>query len=266
MKISDPVPDRNRKPSDLSKTANYTMYRLTLSDRFRYGAIGFGLAALICRTMYKSLFLFLIAGPVMLLLLPVLMKPELKHRRLQRISSQFREAIGILSGYISAGYSVENAFGACAEQLEKLFGKKAEVTQEFSRIHRLALLNRPVGDVLMDFAERTGLQDIRNFAEVFAIAGRTGGNLRDISARTVSVIREKMAVGEEIANMTAGKKFEQKIMNMIPFFIVLYLDLTSPGFLDIMYSTLMGRAVMTVCLLLTGAAYLLSRKILDIKV
>lgn len=244
----------------------YTRYRLQWADRLKYGLYGLGLAAVITRTVYSSLPLFLIIGPAAMLLLPVFMKPELKRKRLERISSGFREAIGILSGYISAGYSVENAFGATAGQLEKLFGRNAEITREFSRIYAQARLNRPVGEVLTEFAERTGLQDIQNFAEVFSIAGRTGGNLRDITCRTSSVIREKMAVAEEIANMTAGKRFEQKIMNLIPFLIILYLDLTSPGFLDIMYTTAMGRIVMTGCLILTALSWLLSRKILDIRI
>lgn len=36
---------------------------------------------------------------------------------------------------------------------------------------------------------------------------------------------------EEIRLMTAQKQFEQKIMNLLPLLIVLYIDLTSPGFL-----------------------------------
>lgn len=249
-----------------SGTIRYTEYRLTAKDRLKYGIIGLGLAAMIARTIYKSLPVFLILGPVTAFLLPVFMKPKLKKARLERLTVQFREAIGILNGYISAGSSVENAFGTSAGQLEKLYGKNAEITAEFRRISVFVQLNRPVGEVLQDFADRSGLQDIRNFAEVFIIAGKTGGNLRDIIDRTATVLREKMAVGEEIINMTASRRYEQKVMDVIPFFIILYLDLTSPGFLDIMYTTLIGRLVMTGCLAMIAVAYFLSAKLLDIRV
>ena len=53
--------------------------------------------------------------------------------------------------------------------------------------------------------------------------------------------------------MLASRIFEQKIMNLIPFLIVLYIDLTSPGFFSVMYRTWMGRGVMTMCLAAYGA-------------
>jgi hypothetical protein len=54
-------------------------------------------------------------------------------------------------------------------------------------------------------------------------------------------------------------------MNLFPIFIVLYIDSTSPGFFNLMYSTLIGRAVMTVCLIIYLFAYYLSGKLLDIE-
>lgn len=249
-----------------AKPIRYDVYRLTAKDRIKYGLIGLLLAAAVARTMYKSLPVFFVLGIPAAWILPIWMRPQLKRKRIAVLSEQFREGIGILNGYLSAGYSVDNAFGAAAGELEKLFGRTADISVEFARIFHLVRLNRQTGEVLEDFADRSGLQDIRNFAEVFIIAGRTGGNLRDIIDRTATVIREKMAVGEEIANMTAGRRYEQKIMNVIPFFIILYLDLTSPGFLDVMYTTALGRIVMTLCLGAVIGAYFLSNKLLDIKV
>ena len=66
--------------------------------------------------------------------------------------------------------------------------------------------------------------------------------------------------------MLASRMFEQKIMNLIPFLIVLYIDLTSPGFFNVMYVTWMGRGVMTMCLAAYAAALAMARKILDIEV
>ena len=70
---------------------------------------------------------------------------------------------------------------------------------------------------------------------------------------------------EEILTMTASRRFEQNIMNIAPLLVVVYIDLTNPGFFTVMYTTIVGRIVMTVCL----AAYLfsvrLSMKILSIE-
>ena len=66
--------------------------------------------------------------------------------------------------------------------------------------------------------------------------------------------------------MTAAKVFEQQVMSAVPFLIVLYIDITSPGFFDIMYETPGGRWVMTLCLGLYGMALILAGQILDIEI
>lgn len=75
---------------------------------------------------------------------------------------------------------------------------------------------------------------------VFAAAKRSGGELTDIISQTAGIIRDKIQVQEEIHTMTAARVFEQKIMNGIPFGIILYIDLTSPGFFQTMYHTWLG--------------------------
>ena len=82
----------------------------------------------------------------------------------------------------------------------------------------------------------------------------------------VSYTHLKIQIQEEITTMTAAKQFEQKIMNLIPFFLVLYVDVSSPGFFDMMYQTSAGRGIMTGCLVLYAAAYGLAGRILRIEV
>ena len=90
--------------------------------------------------------------------------------------------------------------------------------------------------------------------------------MKEIIENTASIIRDKRAVNEKILNMTASRRYEQNIMNILPFVIIIYIDLTSDGFIDIMYGCFAGRVIMTVSLILTGVSYMLSQKILDIKV
>jgi len=127
-------------------------------------------------------------------------------------------------------------------------------------------MNRSVEQALSEFAGRSGLDDVKNFAEVFAAAKRSGGELVPIISHTADVIRDKVQVRQEILTMTASKQFEQRIMSMIPFFIVLYIDMTSPGFFNIMYSTGIGRILMTLCLVIYITAIAIARLIMKIEV
>ena len=152
------------------------------------------------------------------------------------------------------------------KELEVLYGPNGMITEEFADIAAGIRMNRPVELLLADMGRRSGIQDIDQFAQVFAAAKRSGGELTDIIGQTAGIIRDKIQVQEEIHTMTAARVFEQKIMNGIPFGIILYIDLTSPGFFQAMYHTWLGRICMTVCLgVYVGAVYL-AKKILDIPI
>lgn len=231
-----------------------------------YGSVGTGFLALVSYTFYRSLRLFFVLLPLGAVAYPIYKKRELLKRRQWKLVLQFKEAIGSLSSYLSAGYSVENAFPAAARELRNLYGGEAMIVREFSHIGAQLQMNKPVEQLLSEFARRSGSDDIRNFSEVFRMAKRSGGELCGIIEQTVTVLRDKISVSEEIRTMTASRRFEQKIMNLMPFGIILYIDLTSAGFFDVMYQTLAGRIVMTVCLFVYAAAYVMSERLLDIRV
>lgn len=182
------------------------------------------------------------------------------------LASQFKEGMSVLASALSAGYSIENALVVSEQELILLYGPEGLITREFAGIAQQVKTNRPVEQLLMDLAERSGLEDIQNFSEVFSVAKRSGGDIGSMMRHTADIIRDKMQVKEEIATLTASKQFEQKIMNMIPFFIVFYVDSTSPGFFDQMYGTGLGRMIMSGCLVVYLAAYGLAQKILTIEV
>ena len=58
----------------------------------------------------------------------------------------------------------------------------------------------------------------------------------------------------------------ERIMEIIPFAIIGYLGITSPGFLDILYHNITGAAVMTVCLCIYIVGFVFAERIMKIEV
>ena len=87
-----------------------------------------------------------------------------------------------------------------------------------------------------------------------------------IIRRSAAVTGDKIEVKREMNTLLSSKKYEQKIMNLVPFLIVAYLQITSKGFFDVLYGNPVGIAIMTACLAVYLAAFLLSGKIVDIEV
>ena len=152
------------------------------------------------------------------------------------------------------------------EEIRLIYGENSMILQEFEYMAHLVYVNVPIEKAFEDFGERSGIDDIRNFAKVVRIAKRSGGELIGIINHTAGVIHDKTRIKEEILTLTAAKRFEQKIMNVFPIFIVVYIDVSSPGFFNAMYQTFFGRVAMSACLLSYIVAMYASAKILEIEV
>ena len=90
--------------------------------------------------------------------------------------------------------------------------------------------------------------------------------VRQIIARTAEIIGEKIRIQEEILTATASRRMEQKIMSAIPILIVVYIELTSPGFFENLYSTMGGRILMTICLGIYLVSCQLAKSFLEIEI
>lgn len=242
----------------------YDKYSLTGREWFVYAAAGAAACAATAYVFYRSITAFLIFLPLGILY-PLVKKRELAARRKETLRQQFKEAVLILSSSLGAGYSVENAFAASLRELEELYGTDGMITVEFAYISYQLRMNRTIESLLAEFAARSGLEEIKNFAEIFAVSKRSRGELVSVVDHTVHVISDRLQVREEILTMTAEKQFEQKIMNLVPYLIVFYIEFSSPGFFSQMYATAAGRVVMTGCLSVYVSACLLALKILNIE-
>ena len=87
-----------------------------------------------------------------------------------------------------------------------------------------------------------------------------------IIRNTANQIGDKIDVKREIDTMLAAKKYEFRIMTMIPFGIVLYMSVSFPEFMGKLYGSIIGTGVMTGCLIVYLGAYGLGQKIIEIEV
>lgn len=226
-----------------------------------------GLAVLLCISyfFYHSFIPMIFLSPL-LIAYRKLCEIERERLRKQKLSLQFKDGILAVSAALKAGYSIENAFYEAYKDLCHLYKPEDRILQEFLYINRQLKNNMVLESLLLDFAGRSRVEEIRDFAEVFSIAKRSGGNLNKIIGHTALLIGEKIQVKRDIQTILAARKFEQKVMNAVPLFILFYIDITSPGFFEPMYGNPAGICIMTICLIVYFAAFLLSRKIVTIEI
>ena len=143
---------------------------------------------------------------------------------MEKLRGEFKDAILAVASGLNAGYSVENAFAVSLKEMEEIHGSDSMIAKEIRLILRKVRMNLTFEDALGDFAARSGLDDVKNFADVFLAARKSGGELMRIITRTAEIIGEKIRIQEEILTATASKRMEQRIMSGIPVLIVIYIE------------------------------------------
>lgn len=244
---------------------DYSDYIFSRREWILYLTEGSLLVGVISYFFYQSLWAALFLSPIFVIFIKVKKRELAKKRRLE-INMQFKDAVLSVSANQRAGYSVENAFREAYKDMAMLYGKNSPICQELSYIIKGLDNNIILERLLYDFGCRSHVPDILQFADVFLIAKRGGGNMTEIIAGTADVIEQKITVDKEIQVLLSSKKMEQKIMNIIPFLIIFYISLTSKGFFDVLYHNVIGIAVMTVCLVIYLTAFIISRKLVEIEV
>ncbi|MDE6917688.1 MAG: type II secretion system F family protein [Lachnospiraceae bacterium] len=187
-------------------------------------------------------------------------------KRKRRLEMEFREMILSVSSNLQAGYSVENAFQEAYHDIVLLYGSASVMAVELQLLFRKLSNNEQLEQVLANLAKRSGVQDIRDFADIFQIAKRSGGDMRGIIANTAEIIADKQETRREIETAVSEKKLEQQIMKCIPFFMIFYISLTTRGYFESLYHNPFGWGLMTGALAVYAAACRISDKILEIEV
>lgn len=249
----------------IPRAANYEDYIFSRREWMTYVIEGFLMIGIIGYFFYRSFPACFLLAPLMFFFLKE-KKKELAKRRKQELNMQFKDAVLSVSANQKAGYSVENAFREAYKDMAMLYGAESYICKELNYIAKGLDNNIVLEKLLFDFGVRSHVQDILQFADVFLIAKRSGGNMTEILSKTADTIEQKIAVDKEIEVLLSSKKMEQKIMNVIPFFIIFYIGITSKGFFDVMYHNPAGILIMTICLIIYLAAFKISEKIVAIEI
>ncbi len=244
---------------------DYHKYRFTGKERIRYLLEWVAISIVLGYLFYQH--------PLgIVLLLPcsaIYMRRKRNHLAMElrwKLNLEFMDGIQALSAALEAGYSAEHALEEASRDLLHIYSENSMIIKEFNYMVNQVHMNIPVEKALEEFGQLSGVEDIRNFSEVFGTAKRTGGDLIQIIKISRDILCDKIEVKREIVTMITAKRLEANIMKLIPVVILAYLMLSSPEFLKPFYHNLFGIFLMSIFLLLYFCAFLMIDRIVSIEV
>ena len=239
---------------------NYENYDMSRQETVISFLAGAALSILLFMLFYRSIAICLIGSIPGGILFYRRRKRILAQKQKNELTWQFRDAMESLISAMTAGYSVEHAVKEAKKDLSQMYSEKDLIIRELAEMEKRIDLRIPIGELLDDLGTRSKVEEIKLFAQ------KSGGLLLDIMRRTSISIREKIEIQRQISTMITGKRLEMRCMTAIPLFIIAYLQISSPEFLNPLYHNLAGGIVMTIALLVYVGSYLLAYRIMSIEV
>ena len=248
------------------RASEHRRHGLKTKETLLYFLIGIPAAAAIGWLFYKSL-----AVSAVLAAVPFFtfnrFRDYMENRRREEMNMQFKDVLYAFSDSAAAGKSAGAAIESAWKNLRKIYGDDNLLTQRFCDMSmKIRETNASPETVLLDFGLDCEVEDIRNFIEIYCICLTSGGDREKAISKAASIIGEKINLRLELSNILAQKKLEATILCSITPVILLFLQVTSSDYTEVLYTTGAGRLIMTGCMIAAAFAASLCLKIMDIRI
>lgn len=261
---------------------NYKAYRMSSNEKLLYFVLSFVIGAAVAYLFYGGIgkddygkptvityildiIVMAVIGLVSARLFMPIRKEQIIEARKKKLRKQFIDLLDSLATSISSGKNVPNAFIAAREDLSVQYPSDTYIIQEVDNIISGIQNNTDVSSMLLNFGERSGIQDIYTFGRVFETAYAKGANLKDVIRNSHLILSSKCEIEAEIETRIASNKNEQNIMAIMPIILVGMIKLAGSDFAE-NFTTPTGILCTTIAIAAFVGAYLLGRKILKIEV
>lgn len=241
---------------------DYTMYILSAGQRLLAMAVGFAVGFGAAYIYFSNVTLGIFVGVVAAWKAIGIYRKKLQADRLRLLRLQFRDLLESLSNSYTVGMTGNRAFHNAYSDMMTEHGKNAYITKEVQLI--CAMHDNQgvdISDMVNDFAERSGLDDVRSFASVFEVSSALGGDVAKVIRETRDMIGDKIEIELEIQTMVTGQRSQLNILAIMPLVMALLTRAFSDG-----PPTTLTVIVKSAALVLFVFAYWMGTRIVDIKV
>jgi len=248
------------------KRISYKKYQLSLKETRDCVIISYIFLFMGFYVFYQSLTVSIASG----IFIPICMKyyaESIAEKKRELLTTQFRDFLYSLAASFAAGRDIRDGLFEAGENLRLIYDENSPMIVEIKdMLNKIDNSRMPVEEALKDFAARSGVSDIENFVDIYSICRLTGGDLSMVISKTSGMLIDKIGVDKEIKTLTSQKRFEGKLISAMPVIVILFLNIASPEYIEVMYTTIVGRIIMTAALAGIIYAYYLTLKLTKIEV
>ncbi|MCW8915946.1 MAG: type II secretion system F family protein [Magnetovibrio sp.] len=162
--------------------------------------------------------------------LPKLILGRMASKRQQAFTSNFAEAIDVITRGIRSGLPV----GECLNVIGREF--EGPVGEEFSMIVEGQRLGMTLDEILARALKRIPTPEFKFFAIVLQIQRQTGGNLADTLDNLSEVLRDRKRIKDKVKALSSEAKSSAGIIASLPFLVLAMLSVVNPAYVATLFN------------------------------
>jgi tight adherence protein B len=164
-------------------------------------------------------------------------KQRIAHR-VSLFETQFVDSLRIAARALRAGHPLVGAFQAISDEIGDPVGTL------FGEICQEQTLGMDLQESIRNVANSARNADLKLFATAVSIQMTTGGNLAEVMESLAKVMRSRMRLNRRVRILTAAAKMSKNALLAIPTFLFLFLNVSTPQYVQPMYTTTEGKVLL----------------------
>lgn len=201
-----------------------------------------------------AIFLFLIGAISPLIYLKVQV-----NKRVNLFNDQLGDALMIISNSLKAGFTFEQALTSIAKDLPDPIGT------EFMHIIREVDLGEKMEVAMKNVAEKMNSKEMDLLNTAVSIQRQVGGNLSHVIDNIAKTIQERIKLKKKIKTLSAQGEMSGKVIALLPFVVLIMFSILNPDYMEPMYTTPFGYALLTMSAILEVTGFLMIKKITKVE-
>jgi len=183
-----------------------------------------------------------------------------RKQRVSKLNAQLPEALTMISNSLKAGFGLLQALNVASDQLSH------PISTEFSRTIHEMNVGSGAEEALQALSERCDSYDLDIVVTAILVQRTVGGNLGEILDNVAETMRERIRIRGEIETLTAQQKLTGIVIGLLPVFVGIMFTVISPGYIDPLFSTLLGKVMLVTAVVLEIVGIMVIQRILNIEV
>jgi tight adherence protein B len=189
--------------------------------------------------------------------MPLWLLKFLKKRREAKFLQGFPDAVDIIVRGIKAGLPL-------LESMRIITSDAPEpLKSEFRAIIETQTIGIPLGEAVGKLYERIPVPEANFFGIVIAIQQKAGGNLSEALGNLSRVLRDRKKMKAKIQAMSMEAKASASIIAALPFAVMMLVYITSPDYIELLWTHPMGRMMLVCCAAWMTIGVLVMRKMIN---